>query len=391
MGSRQVIVLPDGTDYVGLEAVPALIARALQPEPLDPKTTLKSVHYGLGSGRFRPCTDEELAELTAAAGMPIPIGRARATGEWADFLAALNASTTPPSWTPEPMWVDEQFNAALFRSYAEQQHTDALKQAIEAGEIVPLSPARVPLTEMVRTALGAGSISVAALTAYVSRFGVEVRIGAPAKWGEVAAQIERQDAERRAAGRYTLEEAAAHLSSFDERDTRALVRTFMRAAARGDLPVYLPGKTYRHHYEDADVQTLQGVREFYEEVYWDDVNRWLEVHEVRMAERLPEPDGVTLVPADEGNGRLRIVPEIGRSDVLTSVFIEAFERARNPTTADVYVALREMATAKVAPFTGEMDSAGALIYQDDDGGFAKVTKDALGQRLRRYLKRLEAG
>jgi hypothetical protein len=52
--------------------------------------------------------------------------------------------------------------------------------------------------------------------------------------------------------------------------------------------MYEPGRRVRHQYEN-DRQQVSDVRDFYEETYWDDLNRWLEAREPRLTYRFPAP------------------------------------------------------------------------------------------------------
>jgi hypothetical protein len=97
----------------------------------------------------------------------------------------------------------------------------------------------------------------------------------------------RQEAWRRAAGRYTLEEAAEHLERAGERLDTMLQKLKAAALAR-ELPMYEPGRQGRIEYGNAAGQSRR-VREFYEEAYWEDLNRWLDQNEPRIAFRFPVP------------------------------------------------------------------------------------------------------
>lgn len=85
--------------------------------------------------------------------------------------------------------------------------------------------------------------------------------------------------EKAAAGRYTLGEAISFLGSpfillEDEAidhdlDIGSKLKT---AALCGALPVYWPGKSTRYAYHPSDPSC---IREYFEEVYWYDLNKWL--------------------------------------------------------------------------------------------------------------------
>jgi hypothetical protein len=77
---------------------------------------------------------------------------------------------------------------------------------------------------------------------------------------------------------------------------------------------------------------------------------------------------------------------VQRRDILAPSLEKAIEHAGNLETAEVLLELRKIAVAKEAPFTGDIARDGALIYLDDDGNHATLSKDALYARLYRRKK-----
>lgn len=70
-----------------------------------------------------------------------------------------------------------------------------------------------------------------------------------------------------------------------------------------------------------------------------------------------------------------------RRNSLDPAIDKAVELAGNKRLADVYLQLRELAIEEEKPFTGIIDGD-ALCYTNDNGEAAKLTKDALGKRLK---------
>jgi len=103
---------------------------------------------------------------------------------------------------------------------------------------------------------------------------------------------ERQEQARKAAGRYTLEEAAGALEAAGERGATMLARLKEAAASERDawgaLPTYEPGREARNVYGSGEGR-VSVVREFYEHAYWDDLNHWLSKTEPRIRYRFPDP------------------------------------------------------------------------------------------------------
>jgi hypothetical protein len=94
-------------------------------------------------------------------------------------------------------------------------------------------------------------------------------------------------AERAAAGRYTLDEAARALEAAGER--YELMRAkLMKDAASHVLPVYEPGRNARLRYGYGPGET-RATRDFYEEARWDELNDWLASYEPRITFRFSPP------------------------------------------------------------------------------------------------------
>ena len=70
-----------------------------------------------------------------------------------------------------------------------------------------------------------------------------------------------------------------------------------------------------------------------------------------------------------------------RRNNLDPAIDKAIEQAGNKELADVYLKLKELALAGEKPFTGEIDGD-ALRYTNDNNNPAKLTKEALGKRLK---------
>jgi hypothetical protein len=89
------------------------------------------------------------------------------------------------------------------------------------------------------------------------------------------------------AGRWTLEEAASVLGS-KTGGTRRFLTLLKDAIHKKDLIAYQPGGLLKIEI-DPKTQSRKMVGKHLE-VYWDDLNCWLETHERRIAYRFPKPD-----------------------------------------------------------------------------------------------------
>jgi hypothetical protein len=94
---------------------------------------------------------------------------------------------------------------------------------------------------------------------------------------------------RQGEGRYNLRQAARMLERGGER-YEPLLRRLVSAAESNEIPTYAPGTYQKLHY-GANKGEQRAVRDWYEEVYWNDLNSWLEEHERRIRFRFQEPQG----------------------------------------------------------------------------------------------------
>jgi hypothetical protein len=70
-----------------------------------------------------------------------------------------------------------------------------------------------------------------------------------------------------------------------------------------------------------------------------------------------------------------------RRNILDPAIDKAINLAGNTNLADVYLQLKELALQEQKPFNG-LTERDALCYTNDNGEPAKLTKNALGKRLK---------
>lgn len=105
---------------------------------------------------------------------------------------------------------------------------------------------------------------------------------------ELQRQYDAQGEAKRSAGRYTLDEAADALAS-EAGERRDLILAKLTAAVEeGTLPTHEPGHEAKLVYGAGDGR-MRRVRTFHDEVYADDLNRWLAEHELRVPYRFRSP------------------------------------------------------------------------------------------------------
>lgn len=106
----------------------------------------------------------------------------------------------------------------------------------------------------------------------------------------------QQEAEKKAAGRYTLNEAAEEIARNSGERFVPLLKKMKAAVSAGVLRVYEPGRNARY--------TPTTVHDRYEEAYWDTLNAWLNANEPRIKWRFQEPGKATTPEMHAGSGAL---------------------------------------------------------------------------------------
>ncbi|CAN5873254.1 hypothetical protein BH11PSE12_BH11PSE12_20480 [soil metagenome] len=97
-----------------------------------------------------------------------------------------------------------------------------------------------------------------------------------------------QDKEKRKAGRYNLEEAAKLIAASGEGREELILVKLTSAAGSDSLSTYMPGSKAKNEYR-IKLDRFKTPDTFYDECYWDDLNKWLEDNEPRITFRFPQP------------------------------------------------------------------------------------------------------
>ena len=95
------------------------------------------------------------------------------------------------------------------------------------------------------------------------------------------------------AGLYTIAEAVEVIKREADVNIHDHLIEAVHSAA---LPTYEPNSTKRYIYGKD-----KRIRDFYEEVYWEDLNNWLEVNERLISYRFPDPNA-TKAPNEAESG-----------------------------------------------------------------------------------------
>jgi hypothetical protein len=187
---------------------------------------------------------------------------------------------------------------------------------------------------------------------------------------------------RRALGRYTLDEAATFIyQATTGQDAKKILKMLEESAEHRTLATYIPGELIP--------QERKLIASWYE-AYWDELNEWRKVALPRLVCEFPNPNSnamkqdVEKILIVEKPSTVPTITNKLRRNSLDPVIDKAISIAGSTELAAVYLALKELALAETKPFTGALEGD-AMCYTDDENNPDKLTKDALGKRLKRRL------
>lgn len=195
---------------------------------------------------------------------------------------------------------------------------------------------------------------------------------------EVLKNIKLWAESRRKAGRYTLEEAAIYVGTHAAARISRVYRRLQNAVTDGVLKIYRQGEDI-----SCDIKEEFVNYPWKDEILWNDLNNWLEENAPLIGRIFPTP--IQLQTLGESKPAISPAPVTRKNKLrrnsIDPAIDKAIERAGNQKLADVYLQLKELALSELKPFTGHLDGS-ALCYTDDNGKAAKLSKDALRQRLK---------
>jgi hypothetical protein len=211
--------------------------------------------------------------------------------------------------------------------------------------------------------------------------------------------FERLEKSRHQTGRYTLEEAAEYISKEGGERLDHILAKLVGSVKSRELQTYEPGRKAKMDYlfqDDGGFRTTglrmksgpsKVVRTFYEEVYWDDLNKWLTKNESKIECTFPPPDTVVASPVIVPQE----VPKItthkinNRTQVLTAEITEARKAAIDKDDAtSVWAELVKMAEKKTGCLLEVIDNEIKYKMGDEVKMFKKRN---LNERMKRATTR----
>lgn len=306
------IVLPSGTETVRAGDIPGLLAEAVHPP--TPDGTRRFLRSLLKQAKDKPdsmplpLTDDDWSALHRIWGGLPSYHEGMRDWELEPYLDAIENTEQEFGWSLVTVWRDDDLNNAIARVAAEEEYRKVLEKAVREGELLvrsrlTLAPEPFPCGEQLKRAM----VTVEDLEQYAARFKVGVRI---AEQPPLETAYEQQAAAKRAAGRYTLEEAARELEKETGERASEMLKKLIEAVESRTLPVYEPGRRARYF--------PKTIRPFYEETHWDDLNTWLDQNEKRVEWRFPRPATAAREGGAESGAEKFSRAGLGRKEVLAA-------------------------------------------------------------------------
>ena len=103
-------------------------------------------------------------------------------------------------------------------------------------------------------------------------------------------RYKQQAEEKRKAGRFNLEEAVKLIAAGGYENEELMLAKLVADAGTGTLPTYMSGSRAKNEYQNRQGR-FKSPNIFYDECYWDDLNKWLDDNERRISYRFAPPEG----------------------------------------------------------------------------------------------------
>jgi hypothetical protein len=203
--------------------------------------------------------------------------------------------------------------------------------------------------------------------------------------------------ERKAAGRYRFRDAAREIAAHTGEDAAVIEGDLLLDARCELLPSYDPGSDWPKRYRVAGIAAWAPLPE-YEELYWNDLNRWMSERCPRIAAKFqfPEPpkhlqdSGTTPMPAHRVH---RTRGTAGRPCPLDAAIKQAQDTLADGRKRDPQMVRAAMQTllqngslmpARSGPIVAYISGEGFKYKNDDcEGGYSFYSDSALAQVVKR--------
>lgn len=272
------IAIPADSTTVLAGDIPNWIADRLVPIPETPSTLCSLQKLTLiGENQYAECnlTPEDCALMDVIfCDLPqVSVWDGITQEAWANYELIFEKAPNKPLWTLQAQFTDHIGDSKQKRAEVRTDHFKLIDDAIKSGTLKALTAHLSPAKKLEHDT----TISIDDARQWLlPNFFLQ---GPERTLSKIFAM---QAAEKLAAGRYTLQEAAAAIGANERAEPMEI--KLLEAARTGALMMYGPGETARYSYD-----INQHIRKYYEEAYWDDLNAWIAANEQRMKFRFPAP------------------------------------------------------------------------------------------------------
>lgn len=192
----------------------------------------------------------------------------------------------------------------------------------------------------------------------------------------------KSEEQQKKLGRYLLEDAASLIAVKANVASDEIENILKCAIKQGTLRSYIQGSLI----PISDLSEFGSNGDYLSnEIQQEDLIVWLKENIPLLEIAFPSLDSLKKSKAELGvNSPVRVNKL--RSNTLDPAIIKAIEQAGSLNLASVYLKLKELALDGEKPFTGMVDG-GALCYTNDKDTPDKLTKNALGKKLKRLREK----
>lgn len=288
-----VIKFPAGTEYWPIADLPELISKSLSPGGRENLSDAAKHRAAI----VHAWKSNQLKAVSPTNRLPVDHTQGDAEVSIVEILSYVQKfgifiQLAPPKWDAETVeaitkathWTDRELEAICFgfppTTYSDlcmpdqerEELRNAIRQACTSGELIADKTGG-------GNAIYGGQWRIERLSA--SRWAIPTYPQLP-RWladkslREIWAQ---QYAERKAEGRYSLQEAAESLAKNTTERKLDWEEKLLKAVNEHILPVYRPGSKLRYR--------PKSVSCFHDEAYWSELNNWLDANEPRIDWRFP--------------------------------------------------------------------------------------------------------
>ncbi|MEO1942839.1 MAG: hypothetical protein ABGY11_00930 [Candidatus Thioglobus sp.] len=237
---------------------------------------------------------------------------------------------------------DESFKSRVTRIALEEAHMEGIKKAVKNGTLITRNQySHIPEPFAVGARLRGSVISVNELRGYVSDLELTVEVNKPPI----------------CKGRYTIEDAAFVMADGLGEETRALVEKITTAVANNNLKLYRPGSIVPY-------EPLK-ILPYNDELYWDELNEWIEKELPRIGWRFPNPKhgpDAFCIATHQVAKRTVSSDTFSRGKGINGWLYQTWEKEGRPNASDFFRRLNNYVEVGDSPIISRVTTTGCETF-----------------------------